>query len=338
MISRMAFDAPASKGPRQFSAPPEALPVTVTAGSRMLSETNAAIPLEIVTAATGVTVTATYSFRAKGLDAMFRKSVQLKLAGRDAVSLELPPGALGLEPGAAADVILDLTDGKRRNLYVIDLCRVPVLHLADNKVSGVIEGDAARPEGKKAVSWTLSLVDGKWLFLDAEVFDSQICPEHEWPWGQDGLTVWMDYRPTNRFADVGVDADVYQAMLLPYDSPAFAVALRPWQGRTIWGPAVAGGEKTATGYKAHLLIADQKGQFHRFSKWADSDLSTRDFFAFNLVLCDQDRAADGKASTAFMPYVATQYPHDKYANTLVVIDLKNKLKGDSIVNLHLTQL
>lgn len=80
------------------------------------------------------------------------------------------------------------------------------------------------------------------------------------------------------------------------------------------------------------------GGLPRFSKLADSDLSLRDFFAFDLVLCDQDRAADGKATSSFMPYARTKYPHDKYANNLVVIDLKNKFKGDSVVNLHLTKL
>lgn len=217
-------------------------------------------------------------------------NVRFPQAGRD--------GAPGLEMGGAADVILDITDGRRRNLYVIDLCRVPVLHLTDNKVSGVIEGDATRAEGKKAAEWTLSVVDGKWLSLEVEVFDSQICPENIWPWGQDGLTVWMDYRPATRFADIGVDADVYQAFLLPYEKPTFAVSLRPWLGRAVWGPAVAGGVKTATGYKVHLHVADQQGQFHRFSKLTDSDLSLRDFFAFDLVLCDQDSAAEVTAEFA----------------------------------------
>ncbi len=337
LLDRMAFDAPPSKGVRTFSPPAEALPVAVTLGTRMLPESAGGIPLEIVTDAP-LTVTATYTFRSQGLDTMARNAARWELTGKDTVTLDLPAGALGLEMGGAADVVLDITDGKRRNLYVIDLCRVPVLHLTDNAVSGVIAGDAARPEGARAAAWTLAVRDGKWLSLEVEVFDSQICPEHDWPWGQDGLTVWLDYRPTERFADIGVDADVYQAMLIPYEQPHFAVALRPWQGRSIWGAAVAGGEKTPTGYKAHLTVADQKSQFHRFSKWADSDLSKRDFFAFNLVLCDQDRNADGKVSSAYLPYAKTHYAHDKYANTLVVVDLKNALKGDSIVNLHLAKL
>lgn len=337
LIRRMAFDAPVSSGPRKLSAPAEELPVQIALGARMLSESSNTIPLEITTFAPA-TVTATYTFRNKGLDSMARKSIQWQLTGKDSVGLELPAGALGLEMGKAADVILDITDGRRRSLYVIDLCRVPVLHLTGNKVSGVIVGDATRAEGKKAAEWTLSVVDGKWLSLDVEVVDSQICPENIWPWGQDGLTVWMDYRPATRFADIGVDADVYQAFLLPYEKPTFAVSLRPWLGRAVWGPAVAGGVKTATGYKVHLHVADQQGQFHRFSRLADSDLSLRDFFAFDLVLCDQDRTVDGKATSAVMPYARTEYPHDKYANNLVIIDLKDKLKGGSVVNLHLTKL
>lgn len=343
ILRRMALDAKPGDGPRRLSAPVPELPIKLTLGARMLAETDANIPLEIAVEAP-MTVTATYSFRSKGLDAMARKSVQWKLTGKDSVNLELPAGSLSLEMGAAADLVLDITDGTRRSLYIIDLCRTPVLHLADNKVSGVIMAEpnspeANRPEGPKAAQWTISVVDGKWLMLEAEVFDSQICSEHDWPWGQDGLTVWMDFRPPERFADIGVDADVFQCMLLPYEKPKFAVALRPWQGRNINGPAVAGGEKTATGYKVYMYIIDGHWQFHRFSKLTDSDLSKRDFFAFDLVLSDQDKTADGKGVTnAFMPYAKTQNPHDKYANTLVIIDLKNKLKADSIVNVALNKL
>lgn len=337
LIRRMAFDAPPSAGARALSEPLPELPVSVSLGKRMLASDGKEIPLTVVTE-TPLAVTATYTFRRKGLDEMVRKMAEWQLTGTNSLSLELPAEGPGLERGEAADLVLDLTDGKRRSLYIVDLCRVPVLPLRDSKAGGVIEGDAARPEGRKAAEWTLSLVDGKWLWLEAEVFDSQVVPEHEWPWGQDGLTVWMDYRPPERFADIGVDADVYQCMLLPYEKPFFAVALRPWQGRNIAGPAVAGGEKTPTGYKVRLLVADGKGQFHRFGKWADADLSKRDFFAFNLVLCDQDRAADGKITAAFMPYAKTQYPHDKYANTLTVVDLKGRLQADSVVHAHLFRL
>ncbi len=343
LLRRMAFDAKPSAGPRKLSAAAEELPIKVALAARMLGETEANIPLDVAVESP-MTVTATYSFRSKGLDAMPRKSVEWKLTGKDKVNLELPAGALSLDMGAAADLVLDITDGKRRSVYIIDLCRTPVLHLADNKVSGIIEAEANTPaadriEGKKAAQWTISLVDGKWLMLEAEVFDSQICPEHDWPWGQDGVTVWMDFRPPERFADIGVDADVYQAMLLPYEKPKFAVALRPWQGRNISGPAVVGGEKTATGYKVYMYVADGHWQFHRFSKWTDADLSKRDFFAFDLVVSDQDKTADGKGTTnSFMSYAKTQYPHDKYSNTLVIIDLKNKLKADSIVNAHMVKL
>ncbi len=338
LLRRMALDAKPGSGERKLSTPAAELPVKVALGARMLTEADANIALAITTDAP-LTVTATYSFRSKGLDEMARKSVQWKLTGKDTVNLELPAGSLALEMGAAADIVLEITDGTRRNVYVIDLCRTPVLHMTDNKVSGVIEGDANRTEGKKAVEWTLSVVDGKWLQIDAEVFDSQIVSEHDWPWGQDGLTVWLDYRPNERFADIGVDCDVYQAMMHPYEKPKFAVALRPWQGRNICGPAVVAGEKTEKGYKAYMFIADQKWQFHRFSKWTDSDLSKRDFLGFDLVLADQDKTGDGKGVTnSFMSYGKSQYPHDKYANTFVIIDLKNKLKGDSIVNVHLVKL
>jgi lysophospholipase L1-like esterase len=330
-LRRMSFDAPAEGGGRALSEPVAELPVQMTLASRFLTEQDTKIDLR-VKADVPLVVTATWSFRE------FRKTQELKLTGEDTFAIELPEGALKMDMGAADDIVINVTDGKRRSLFLIDLCRTRVLHLKDNQVSGVIEDPANGPERKKQVAWTLSVVDGKWLLLEAEVFDPEICTESEWPWGQDGLAVWMDYRPGERFADIGVDGDVYMTMLLPYEKPRFSVALRPWLGRGICGPGVAGGGKTAGGYKAHLSVADQKGQFHRFSKWADSDLSKRDYFGFDIIHTDLNLGKDNKPTTTFTSFLKTQNPHDKYANTLVIVDLKNKLKGDSIVNVHLSRL
>jgi lysophospholipase L1-like esterase len=331
LIRRMSFDASAEGGARALAEPAEELPVRMTLASRFLAEQDRKIDLRVKADAPMV-VKATWSFRD------VRKTQELKLSGEDTFTLELPEGALKMDVGAADDIVIDVTDGKRSSLFLIDLCRTRVLHLKDNQVSGVIKGEAKDSEGKKQVDWTLSVVDGKWLLLEAEVFDAEICTESEWPWGQDGLSVWMDYRPDERFADIGVDADVYMTMLLPYEKPRFGVSLRPWLGRGICGPGVAGGVKTAGGYKAHLSVADQKGQFHRFSKWADSDLSKRDYFGFDIIHTDLNMGKDGKPTATFTPLLKTQNPHDKYANTLVIVDLKNKLKGDSITNVHLSRL
>jgi hypothetical protein len=240
--------------------------------------------------------------------------------------------------GAADNIVVDLTDGNRMGLFIVDLCRTRVAHLQDGKISGTVMGPEARPEGAKAADWTLSVLDGKSIFFEAEMYDSEIRTDHQWPWGQDGLQVWLDYRPAERFAGVGLDSDVYMFMLQAYEKPRFAVALRPWLGRGVYASAVAGGEKTPTGYRCHLAIADGEGQMRRFSKWQDSDLGKRDFLGFSLVHTDLDTGAGAAPVNQYNLLHKTQYPHDKYANTLMVVDLKGKLPGDSVINADVTRL
>jgi len=285
-----------------------------------------------VRAPRAMTVTATWSCG----DMRGRRT--LKLTGKDTWTLELPDHAAKLGIGQADDVVIDLTDGRGRALYLVDLCKVPVMHLTDGEVRGTITGPADRPEGAKAVEWTVR-VAGKGLLIEAEVFDAEIRSDYSWPWGQDGLSVWLDFRPTARFADIGIDSDCYLAMLHPYEKPRFAVKLRPWLGRGLDKVGVAGGVRTRTGYKCYLSIRDGRGQMQRFSKWSDSDLSKRDFIGLNFVLTDADTVAKVRyPRQQFLPALKTSNAPDRYGNGFIILDLKNKLPGDSVVNVHLSQL
>ncbi|HUU60485.1 MAG TPA: GDSL-type esterase/lipase family protein [Phycisphaerae bacterium] len=335
LLRRMNFPGRllAADAERKLGGPPPPLPVELKLAERFLHNGDDKIAFVL----TGKTekpleVTATWSFGDR------RGSEKLKIAGTATWTLKLP-APLDLEMGAADDVVIDLTDGKGMGLYLVDLCRTRVVHLADGKVRGTIEGPAGRPEGVKAVDWTLRVVGGKWLLLEAEVFDSEIRTDTDWPWAQDGLAVWLDYRPTARFADVGLDAEVYMVMLHPYKTPRFAVGLRPWLGRGIYAAGVAGGTKTPTGYRCHLSIADGgKGQMRRFSKWMSSDLSKRDFVGFSIVHTDCDTGKGGRAVGEYNLLQKTDQAHDKYANTLIILDLKGKLPGESVINAHLARL
>ena len=332
LLRHMNFAGPlAPAAPRRLAEPPPSLPLEVTLASRFLHNGDTNIAL-VLTAGAAFDATVTWSGGAT------RGREPLKLAaGTNTWTLRLP-APLNLEAGAAGEYVLDVTDGRRMGLYLLDLCHTRVLHPRDGKVSGEILGAAGRPEGRKAVAWTLDVHDGKTLDFEAEVFDAEIRTDAAWPWGQDGLQVWLDYRPADRFADGGLDSDVYMVMLLPRTTPWFTVGLRPWLGRGIYGAATAGGEKTATGYRCRLSIADGEGQMRRFSKWQNADLSQRDFLGFSLIHTDLDTDAAGKPTAEFNLLHKTQYPHDKYANTLMIVDLRDKLPGESVINAQVTRL
>ncbi len=336
ILKRIAPWAPLGKGEgdRTLCPAPQPLPVELKLPARFAKPQDKAIPLTLATTE-AVEATLTWSLG----DGRGQEALKLD-AGETAWSLALPE-VFSLQNGDAAEAVIDLVDAQgRRAVYVLDLARVPVLHLKDGKVSGTIlapEG-TERPEGRPAAQWTLSVVDGKSLLIEAEVFDSEIRSDADWPWAQDGLIVWLDYRPTERFADIGLDSDVYMFLLNAYEQPRFAVSLRPWTGRGITGAAVAGGERTQTGYHAHLAIADGKGQMRRFSKHQESDLSKRDFLGVSLVVIDQDTDANARSTTRHIPNQATARPHDQYANTHAIVDLKGKLPGDSVVNVSVTRV
>jgi len=331
LLRHMDFAGGLAGGARRMAEPAEKLPVDVSLQSRFLQNGDKEINLAL-TAEQPANVTATWSM------GNARRSETLALAaGANTWTIKMPE-PLNLDMGAASDIVIDVTDGKRMGLFIIDLCRTRVMHLQDGKVSGTVTGPATRPEGAKAADWTLSVLDGKALLFEADVYDSEIRTDHQWPWGQDGLQLWLDYRPTKRFADVGLDSDVYMLMLHPYEKPRFAVALRPWLGRGVYASAVAGGEKTPTGYRCRLSIADGEGQMRRFSKWQDSDLSKRDFLGFALVQTDLDTGPNGAPVSEYNLLHKTQYPHDKYGNTLIIVDLKGKLPGESAINAHITRL
>ena len=115
----------------------------------------------------------------------------------------------------------------------------------------------------------------------------------------------------------------------PREKPFFAVGLRAWTGHGMDFAAATAGERTATGYTVHLLIKDG------FNLHTPVKLSNRDFVGL-LVAVAQHATPDGKPGFSITANQSNDLPVNLYANNLPILDLKNKIPGDSIINAHLT--
>jgi hypothetical protein len=305
-------------------APAPELPVQMSLQSKFLQPGERKLGFDLKSSGP-LTVTATWS------SGKARGSEVLKLTGKDSWTIKLPTEAAKLEPGKAADVVIDMTDGVRRSIYIVDLCNTRVMHLKDNKVSGTLTSKDARPEGKTVANWSFTRV-GNGLLFEAEVFDSEIRNDFTWPWGNDNVTLWLDYRPTDRFAGIGVDSDVHQVILGVTEKPVFSVSLSPWLGLGMPRAASANGDKTPTGYKVRMHI------HQKFGMYQDSDLSKRDFIGFNISNFDLDTGAGGSQVMNSTQLQETEYAPDQYANSMIILDLNGKLAGDSVTNVYLSRL
>lgn len=316
----LRLDAPLSGVRKADTAPITELPVTMTPSSRFLQPGERKLSFNITTKGLK-TVTATWTCR------NIRRQETLNIYRDYTWTIELPEETAKLKPGEADDVMIDLTDGKSRNLYIVDLCATRVLHFVDGKVTGTLQSDEDRPEGKTVANWEIKMVDSG-LQFDAEVFDSVIRSDAPWAWGNDGVTLWLDYRPESRFADIGVDSEVHQLVLGVKEKPQFGVSLIPWLGKGATRVATINGSKTAGGYKLSLLMDGN------FWKTMDTDTTKRDFIGVNIAAVDLD--ADKR--TVFTWQQKTQLASDQYANSLVILDLKNRFSGDSVTNVCVSKL
>lgn len=312
-------------GQRQVSTNPEpSLPIDITLASKTLAPDERKLTLR-VTSPRPTTVTATWSCR------NMRGQETLKLNGSDTWAISLPKEIATLENGESDDVIIDLTDGVSRSIYVVDLCRTRVMHFEHNKIAGVITSPTNRPEGKTEAKWQISR-QGNGLLFEAQVTDSEIRSDYIWPWGRDGITFWLDFRPTERFGDIGVDSEVHQTCITVTDNPEFKVDLIPWLGQGMAKAASVTGEKTPTGYNIRMLLNG------KFDENTDSSLSGRDFIGVNIGHVDLDGVPNSQPTPNFAWMQQTKLASDQYANSMPIIDLKNQIKGNSITNVAITRL
>lgn len=295
----------------------------VTLANKMLRPSADGLDLNLKTGE-ALQVTATWSCGSS------RGSEILKLnAGENPWRVPLPPACLEMKPGQLSDVVVDFAAEGKRTVCVIDLSCVPVLHPKNGVFSGEIFSNAEDSNGKQLGTWTLRR-EGKGLLISGEVADDSLTGESAWPWARDGVAVWLDLRPLERFGGAEIDEDVSMTLLNVIDKPFFGCSLVPWLGRGMSFASDYGVERTPTGYKWNLWV-------HRnFSNHAPADFSNRDFIGFNLIINDEEIGANGKPVTHMG--AATQPQDnaiDKHPNALMLIDLGNKLTVDQVIHASL---
>ncbi|MCY3022847.1 MAG: GDSL-type esterase/lipase family protein [Planctomycetota bacterium] len=321
---RMSFAGRDGEGTRTLAEPATRLPVRLRPAARWLATDAKGIEF-IIEPNTGggerEKLRITWSLGDQ------RGTGEVALDGKTAWTLQPQPGLPALKPGEASEALIELRAGDRAALFVVDLCAVPVLHFRDNLISGTLESATDRPEGRRVAAWQLRRNGGE-LLLDADVTDSQIESSSEWAFARDGLNLFFDLRPAERFADINVDADVHQTMVNVHDQPFFAAVLRPWLGDGMDRAAACSGEKTATGYRVRLRVADRLNLHEPFA------LDKREFLGLALAVTDAD--GGGKEALRTVTYEAwpAQRPRDQYANSLMILDLKDKLTGEAVTNVH----
>lgn len=315
------FARPLGKGERSLARVPAGVPVTVKLASRFVKTDATGIEL-ILNAAEPMVVTATWSLGS------LRKTETLSLTtGENHWTIAIPNDALPARNGQAADLVFDLRNGAANSLFIVDLTRTQVLHFKDNVISGTVESETDREEGKVVANWQAERVDDN-LLLTFEVFDKEINPDGLWPYSRDGLNLVFDYRPTERFADIGLDREVMQLFLDVREKPFFSVGVRAWTGLGMDFAATAAGEKTPTGYKVRLLINN------RFNLHTPSKLAKRDFIG--LLVSVIDKPAPGESGGAIISNQKNDLPISAaYANNLPILDLKDQLPGDATITAHL---
>jgi len=313
--------AGALTGVRRIAAAPALLPVTADLTSRFMHTPADGVSLQL-TALTALKVTGTWSL------GDVRGPIELSL-GTDPVvwKIPVPATALQVQSGSYKRLVFDLTDGTRRGIWLLDLARVPVLKMKDGSVSGSIATDQARSDGAAVGTWRIE-ERGNELWFSGAVNDSDNSWSPGWPFMRDGVMMWLDLRPANRFAGINLDRDVYMAIVNVRTDPEFSATLVPWLGPRLAYSAVCGGAKTITGYRWHLGIAGNLTDAQKF------DVRRLDYFGFNFSVAD----ADTEPERAFRIY--TEHKIDaadqaRRINLLMIVDRKGVFPDDETTNLHL---
>ncbi len=235
----------------------------------------------------------------------------------------VPSDVSSMKPGESTELVVELQSGSRNRIFLIDLCAVPVLRFTDNVIEGLIRADDADSAGRDVATWHLERLGGE-LVLDVRVEDTIRDASSPWTWARDGLNLFWDLRPADRFAAINLDTDVHQTLVNVYDTPFFAAAVRPGLGTGMPLAATAAAEKTDGGYRVRFRL------HHDFGLHRPLALAKRDYVGFSLGVTD---AAPGQR-TRFYDAFPTQRPRDQFANSFPILDLGDQLPGDTVVNVH----
>ena len=308
-------------GRRSVVVAPKPVPVTVTLASRFMHEPIDGITLNLASAS-ALTVKARWSLDSD------HGTVLLKV-GAAPLSWKIPASmtTLTVEPGRRKWLVVDLTEGDRSSLYVIDLARTRILTAVDGVVKGTFESGKDRPEGRHVGEWSIREQDGE-LQVSGEIIDSEIVATRDWPFARDGVHVYLDTRPKDRFASVNPDRDLYGIILGVREKPVFAVSPMAWLGPRLQYAMSATGEKTAAGYRFWLGVRGGVSDYRK------CDIRTLDYYGVNLFTIDAD---DTPNDTVICPAMHTQFDDNPVQglNTLMIVDRKGVFPGKETTNLQL---
>ncbi|HEY3328706.1 MAG TPA: GDSL-type esterase/lipase family protein [Capsulimonadaceae bacterium] len=308
------FQLPLGTGKRSLAQAPKAAPVKVSLDSRFAATDAPGLGFTFTTEKPQtIEVTVTGNGPAK--------TTPVTLAA-GATKWTLPYSGTDLaQDGKAGQLIVSVKAGNASSVTIIDVCRTAVLHLVNDAAGGEIKGEK---DGAHIANWKVTR-SGDDLLFDFDVVNKQFNTEGTWPFSRDGLNMMIDLRPTSRFADIGVDREVYQAFITVREKPFFAATLRQWTGLGLDFTASVGGERTPAGYGAHMLLHDQMSLHQPFG------LKGRDFIGFLPAIDDQGE----RGALTITASQKNDEPVNIYANNLPILDLKNAIKGDSILNVAL---
>jgi lysophospholipase L1-like esterase len=308
-------------GKRKLHTRRQSLNVSVHLKSRFMNNPEDGIALTLSTQH-ATKVNAKWSLASESGEA------ELRLSKKEMVwTINVSPQALTLDVGRYRQLVIELSSGNKSKLLIIDLARTKVLHLKNGIVEGELTTNKTRPEGKTVSTWKIEEKEGA-LWFSGEVFDSINTWNPGWPFLRDGVQLWLDWRPKERFAGINPDRDVSDIIITVQEKPFFSVTPVHWIAQRLMYGSMCGGSKTSSGYRWHYGIGG------RVTDRLTFDIRKYDYFGFNMLVCDNDtKNQEGVNYYKLMdPQVNDQL---KRLNLLMIIDRKNIFPNSETTNLHL---
>ncbi|MHC4884978.1 MAG: GDSL-type esterase/lipase family protein [Planctomycetota bacterium] len=320
LISRLNL-AGKLTGTRKLTSPPQSLAMTAVLGERFMHTPAQGITLAL-TAEKAITVNASWSLK----DA--RGTTELEITPTPKVwTVPLPEPALSLEVGHWDQLVVEFAAAGKARTCVIDLAHNRVLKMKNGVVEGKITTDKDRPEGKTVGTWKIE-ERGSELWFSGEVFDSSIVWIPGWPFGRDGVQLWCDLRPAERFGSINPDRDVSDSLITMREEPYFSVTAVPWIRPRLAYSQVTGGSRTKTGYRWHYGICGNVSDVRKM------DIRKRAHFAFALTVCDRDTAP--KRGISFHPLQAIDSADQmRRLNLMTIVDRKGTFPEAETTHLEL---
>ncbi len=308
-------------GKRAIKDSPTPVPVTVTLTNRFMHNPADGVALKFA-ARKPVEVKVRWSLDKE------RGAETLKLGAEPLVwKIPATTNALTVGLGSRKWLVVDLTEGGRSSLYVMDLARTKVLRPVDGVVKGTFESDKDRPEGRHVGDWSIREQADE-LQISGEIVDSEIIHARHWPFARDGVHINLDVRPKDRFASVNPDRDFYMIILGVREKPVFAVSPMAWLGPRLQYALSGAGEKTATGYRFWLGVSGA------VCDYGTLDVSKLDYYGINMTSVDTDDTPNGTGVSVAMHTDFDDNPV-RGLNALMIIDRKGVFPGPETTNLEL---